>query len=419
MSLDESTGDISSVSSPQGTLTPDEAEDRALIPVTQIPTAPSEYVGEMPGLRPGIALCLSGGGYRAMLFHIGTLWRLNTAGYLRKLTRVTSVSGGSITSAAMALAWRDLRFSGGTPEVAENFEEVIVKPVRDMSTKLIDIWAGLRGLIVPTWANRYVVGRYRSLFGDRKLQDLPALDGDPEFVITASNLQSGVLWQFSRDSAGDYRVGWVQKPDVGVAEAVGASSAFPPFLSPAVFNFKASEVRPARLTDLNRPPFTTNVTLTDGGVYDNLGLETAWKYFDTILVSDGGANMKAVPTPGRSYPFQFLRIREMADNQVRGLRKRQLIASYTAPDTDENFRKGAYWGIGTNIADYKLKDMLPCPLDRITQLANVQTRLAPLDSLTQQRLINWGFAVCDAAMRRYVDSSIAAPADFPYPKAKV
>jgi NTE family protein len=417
MSLDEGTNDISSASFSPGKLTPTEAEDRALLPVTQIPTAPSEHVGEMPRLRPGIVLCLSGGGYRAMLFHVGALWRLNTAGYLRKLVRVSSVSGGSITSAVLALAWRDLRFSGGTPDVAENFEELVVKPVRDMSTKLIDIWAALRGLLVPTWASRYVAKRYGSLFAGRTLHDLPALDGDPEFVITASNLQSGVLWQFSRDSAGDYRVGWVQEPDVGVAEAVAASSAFPPFLSPAIFKFKGSDVWPARLSDLNRPPFTTNVTLTDGGVYDNLGLETAWKYFDTILVSDGGGKMQAVEKPGRSYPFQFLRIRDMADNQVRGLRKRQLIASYTAPSTDENFRKGAYWGIGTNIADYKLKDSLPCKFRKTTELANVQTRLAPLDSLTQQRLINWGFAVCDAAMRRYVDSSIAAPADFPYPKA--
>ncbi len=26
-------------------------------------------------IEPGIALCLSGGGYRAMVFHVGALWR--------------------------------------------------------------------------------------------------------------------------------------------------------------------------------------------------------------------------------------------------------------------------------------------------------------------------------------------------------
>ena len=41
----------------------------------------------------GIALCLSGGGYRAMLFHLGALWRLNEFGYLPKLARISSVFG--------------------------------------------------------------------------------------------------------------------------------------------------------------------------------------------------------------------------------------------------------------------------------------------------------------------------------------
>src|SRR5262249_41136739 len=33
-------------------------------------------------LEEGIGLCLSGDGYRAMLFHTGALWRLNQLGYL-------------------------------------------------------------------------------------------------------------------------------------------------------------------------------------------------------------------------------------------------------------------------------------------------------------------------------------------------
>ena len=49
-------------------------------------------------LEDSVALCLSGGGYRAMLFHLGALWRLNELGYLKKLARISSVSGGSITS---------------------------------------------------------------------------------------------------------------------------------------------------------------------------------------------------------------------------------------------------------------------------------------------------------------------------------
>src|SRR5664279_3585758 len=58
----------------------------------------------------GIALCMSGGGYRAMLFHLGSLWRLNELNYLPKLNRVSSVSGGSITNGILALNWSKLGF---------------------------------------------------------------------------------------------------------------------------------------------------------------------------------------------------------------------------------------------------------------------------------------------------------------------
>ena len=56
--------------------------------------------------RPGVALCLSGGGYRAMIFLLGVLWRLNELGYLVRLDRISSVSGSSITAALLGRPWR-------------------------------------------------------------------------------------------------------------------------------------------------------------------------------------------------------------------------------------------------------------------------------------------------------------------------
>ena len=75
-----------------------------LQPVRQIPGDENKQP------LPGIALCLSGGGYRAMIFHLGSLWRLNEAGLLKKLTRVSSVSGGSITAGMLGLQWKKLIF---------------------------------------------------------------------------------------------------------------------------------------------------------------------------------------------------------------------------------------------------------------------------------------------------------------------
>ena len=105
--------------------------------------------------------------------------------------------------------------------------------------------------------------------------------------------------------------------------------------------------------------------------------------------------------------------------QVRALRKRQVIDSYKADARDTNHRKGTYWGIRTDIADYRLASALGCPHDHTLALAATPTRLKRMDDNLQERLINWGYAVCDAALRRHVDANIAAPAGFPYPAAGV
>src|SRR5215211_1316098 len=93
-------------------------------PVRMIPGDPAEP-------SQGLALCLSGGGYRAMLFHLGVLWRLNEAGWLPRLDRISSVSGGSITAAALGLAWGELDFDDGG--VGRGFEERVVAPLRRLA----------------------------------------------------------------------------------------------------------------------------------------------------------------------------------------------------------------------------------------------------------------------------------------------
>jgi NTE family protein len=43
------------------------------------------------------------------------------------------------------------------------------------------------------------------------------------------------------------------------------------------------------------------------------------------------------------------------------------------------------------------------------------TRLKEMDDTLQERIVNWGYAICDAAMRRWVEPGATAPAGFPYP----
>lgn len=389
--------------SEEGPTTSNEA--RSLEPVQQIPTGTSDEV-----LTSGVALCLSGGGYRAMLFHLGTLWRLNEVGYLSRLDRISSVSGGSITAGVLGAKWPQLNFDETGRAI--NFDQLIVEPIRKLGGKTIDVYSIISGLLGPGSIGDKVAGAYRRyLFQHQTLQDLP---DKPRFVINATNVQSGALWRFSKPYMRDYRVGEVKNPKVELATAVAASSAFPPVLSPIELNLNEASFTPGSGFDLQYEPFTTAVVLTDGGVYDNLGLETAWKQYDTILVSDAGGKMGAEAKPKRDWVRHSRRVLDLIDNQVRSLRKRQVIDSFKL-----GARKGAYWGIRTNINDYQLSSALACSFDKTMQLANIPTRLKRLEPDAQERLINWGYAVCDAAMRKHVDTSLSPPGGFPYPQTGV
>lgn len=353
----------------------------------------------------GIALCLSGGGYRAMVFHLGVLWRLNEFGYLPRLDRVSSVSGGSITAAMLGLKWSRLGFANG---VAQELIGEVINPIRAFAHETIDVSSVLKGIFLPGSISDMVAKAYRRhLFGDATLQDLP--DDPPRFIINATNVQTGVLWRFSKPYMRDYLVGEVKNPVVSLAAAVAASSAFPPVLSPARLELDPATFSPPSGEPHHEPPYTKEVFLSDGGVYDNLGLETAWKRYDTILVSDAGVAMAAAPDPGTDWATHTRRVLDMIDNQVRALRKRQLIAGFV-----NGVRKGAYWSVRSQVKDYRTTNALPCPEQRTAELAHVATRLAAMPDEIQERLINWGYAICDAAMRRWVDPNLPVPTAFPY-----
>jgi NTE family protein len=175
------------------------------------------------------------------------------------------------------------------------------------------------------------------------------------------------------------------------------------------FHFQTAAFEPGSGADLQMEPYTTDVVLTDGGVYDNLGLETAWKRYQTVLVSDGGGMYAAEPDPKRDWLGHTLRVMDLLDNNVRSLRKRQLIESFR-----QRLRSGAYWGIWTDIAEYQLPNALDCPINKTHAIAATPTRLKGLPGADQERIINWGYAVCDGAMRRYGGAPAQPAPQFPY-----
>jgi len=361
--------------------------------------------------RDGVALCLSGGGYRAMLFHAGVLRRLNDAAWLTKLDRISSVSGGSIAAATLALHWNELGLERS--DVSPNFVDEVEAPLRELARHNVDVPSVLTGLALPfiSRADRVASAYRKHLFGDSQLSALPAR---PRFIINATNVGSGALARFTRDYLADWRVGRIMGPEIDLAVAVACSSAFPPVLSPYRLDLRDAEWQTERGNDLIGNEHRDEMVLTDGGVYDNLGLETAWKQCRTVLVSDAGGKMAADADPKGDPARHMLRVVKVIDNQVRALRKRQVIAGYKSGTRD-----GAYVGIRSDIDNYEAPNALPASQEQTLLLAEVPTRLAAVDDVLQERLINWGYAVCDAGLRRWVEPELEAPPAFPYPQAGV
>lgn len=378
-----------------------------------MPTIPEDPEGESH-IEETTGLCLSGGGYRAMIFHLGCLLRLNETGHLRTLARVSSVSGGSITAGVLGLRWKELRWDAAG--VAGNLVEKVVDPVRALARRTIDEGAIIGGLFDPFHsAGDKVAAAYDEvLFGGATLQTLPddKKGEGPRFVINATNVQSGALWRFSRPYMGDYKVGLVYDPPVSLAKAVAASSAFPPVLSPVHLDVRALAFEPGSGQSLQRPPFTQNVVLSDGGVYDNMGMETVWKRCRTVLFSDAGAAFAVEEKPSADWARHALRVLDVIDNQVRSLRKREIVAALRAGTE----HLGAYWSIRNVPGEYPtaIDALANFDVARAAELAATPTRLKSMDDPWQEGLINLGYAIAAAALASHCPGPRAAGFAWPY-----
>lgn len=341
-------------------------------------------------VEEGTGLCLSGGGYRAMLYHVGALRRLNAHGMLPQLTEIASVSGGSITAGVLALAWRKLEFDESGQAV--NFESEVVEPITRFARVGVDVAAVIKGLVPWRTAADGVAEAYdRHLFSGATLQDIV---DRPRFTFMATNLQTGSGWRFAKDYAADYRVGRIVSPNFSLARVVAASSAFPPVLSPARFDFSGHTVERLEGADLHRPPFTERAILTDGGVYDNLGLERVWKRCRTVLVSNAGRTIPEIGNPAGHWIGQAFRTLGLVQQQAENSRRRLL---FSMANTGQ--RRVVYWSVDTPITAYGLADPPPVPDVDCARAAVIRTRLNPFSPDEIDLLLRVGYAGADAALR--------------------
>lgn len=370
-------------------------------------------------------LALSGGGYRAMLFNLGSVWRLNELGWLRRIDMITSVSGGSILNGVLATRWRQLTWNAAG--VATNFHTVIAQPVRRMAGQTIDVFAGIEGLlsIFSAISDKVTQAYDKALFnGARLQQDVVAFEKGktPRFLFYATSLQTGSSVRIERKRLADYRIGEISNPDLPVARVVSASSAFPPLLSPVQLDLDPTQWKDFPGTTLfHREEFKRRMLLTDGGVYDNMGLEAIWDRCGTVLVSDAGAPLDIDDAPPTDWTRQAIRVLDIVTEQTRALRRRRLMQDFQQTQEDGRVdpqpltRKGTYWGIKTKIGAYGLATPLTGDNATTEALQHIRTRLNEFTETEQGQLVNWGYALTDAAMRRWVDPDAVAIATWPVP----
>lgn len=252
-----------------------------------------------------IGLALSGGGFRAAAFHLGVFRKLDALGLLDKIDLISCVSGGSIAGAALAAGWNDRKAA------LDKLDDYL-------RTRSIAVASVIGGLLDPfaSRTDKLAESYDRDLFDKKTLGDL---DNGPRLYLNTTSLATGNLFFFATGEKrgaemGDYELGDAQSATgFSVARAVAASSSFPPVFPP--LRLEESEFSPTKLVEY--------VTLTDGGVYDNLGINPFLlmkrNQLDYGIVSDAGSPFAIDPQPTEGSFGVLLSLIQILMEQVRGL----------------------------------------------------------------------------------------------------
>jgi NTE family protein len=345
--------------------------------------------------REGTALCLSGGGYRAALFHLGALRRLNELGILAQVDTLTSVSGGSIFAAQLAthLA-REPGAWPGDGGIVSGWEEGVAQPMRAFTRRNIRTKAALRGFHPLRWFDQ-----------------LPAR---PRFVICASDMRFREQWVF--DSAG--RIGsssagsFSPTAEWTLARAVAASSCVPGAFRAMRVRDGVEQLQDGKYAGQDRERLVRSIDLADGGVYDNLGIEPVWRDHAVVLVSDAAPSLSVDP-PMRPV-WSALRYAVTLLEQATEVRKRWLLANFMRGDM-----AGSYWSVASKPSHFELDPPLPGYSDELVERFISQVRI-DLDVFSEGEIAvleNHGYLIAETAIRRHAPelATETPPLAIPHP----
>ncbi|UUQ65029.1 patatin-like phospholipase family protein [Pseudomonas fuscovaginae UPB0736] len=359
-----------------------------------------DFPAVSPGQRSDFALALSGGGVRAMVFHLGVLKYLAEQGALERVSQLSTVSGGSLLVGLM------LHENDGKWPDSAAFLQHSYAALRSQLCSRSLLFSALRQLCNPlNW--RFILSRanllalgLRNEWGVKSL--LAQIDARPDWSINGTTAENGKRFRFKRNNMGDYSIGYAETGDMPLAEALAVSAAFPGGIGPLVLDsrrFKWMQrgwEAPLDSAVETKLPFA-KLHLYDGGVYDNLGLEP---FFDAatgrskrseypIVVSDAGAPLQPGFKAGVLSPWRLKRMADIMSDQSRALRIRSFVEYL-----DQAPGRGSYMGIASTLIKAQ-------PGSDAAFAAHFPTSLDRLSPEVFDRIARHGYAVAQATDREY------------------
>jgi NTE family protein len=366
-----------------------------------------------------LGLSLSGGGYRAAAFHTGVLRRLAEDGLLERVSAISTVSGGSLITAALFAQ------AAGCWPSSKAYRDEIYPRLKALltSTDLLSVKAlGVSGVVrfnfkILTDRAAILASRLQSEWGvDGSVGDLPS---DPLWWINTTCVETGKNWRFAKRHMGDWIFGTNYNPPFKVAQAAAASAAVPYAIGALTLKLPKDgwfQTDPATKQALRQDlPRRTKVRLWDGGAYENLGLEALYKPdglrdCDILICSDASGPL---PIYKWSNPLDLARGRlwsprlfDVASDQIRSLRSRYLVR-----DIQTGVVAGALLRLGISARNMDLKtSQLRAPAAYDAYLSDSEvglavsepTGLTRLSADSFERVARNGWEVADATLMNYL-----------------
>lgn len=359
-----------------------------------------------------IGVSLSGGGIRATIFHLGVLKWMAENQLLENVAHISSVSGASLC-VGLVYSHSDMRW----PSSNEYLDHTLPRIKEVILSKDIEKLSIRKLIFAPYKINQKVnviagvMEKYWGVHGNlTDLQEYPIWD------INCTTYETGKRFVFNREKMGDYKLGYVKNPNVPISDAMAASAGFPVLIGPYKMKFDDYKWTGASSKEEKEECIEGKyIHLWDGGVYDNLGMESVFtingggepkKGIDYVIISNASGSIEYKKRKKDISGANLMRLLDISMDQVEALRTRSVV------DYMRRTEDGIYLKIGNSASEIsknsKISDDLKnqmisqCLSDEDSdRVKNYPTTLAKPSSTDYEMILRHGYEVAKCTYMCY------------------